>query len=247
MFDSNVQDSFSAFESAIIGGSSGNLTTAKKSAPIKSPEEIRAEWLQERRGLFTASEFHRLMTYQNRDELPEGAKTYVLEKVVESLTVMDDSERFVTADMQWGIDHEVEAVIEFAGVTGELVSHVGDNQRFIKFGDHAGATPDGLIGEHSGIEVKCPKSKTHFNYLMMKSASDLKSVEPKYYWQIMGSMMVTGRNYWYFVSYDPRFHDKSKRLHIIKIERDEYEIVRLQDRMIMAVIYKKKLIGDFNG
>ena len=120
-------------------------------------------WLKERRGRFTASEVHRLLTYENKpDELPKGAETYVLEKVVEVLT--DESkDGFISDSMQWGVDNELEAITLFEKKRGVAVKHTGENQKLIKYGKDAGGTPDG-IGHGFGIEVKCPDSKTHFIY-----------------------------------------------------------------------------------
>lgn len=241
--DLNAQD-YSAFESAVLGGSGVDLLAAKRGEAIKTAEEIRQEWLQKRRGKFTASEFYRLMTYPGKNELSSGAKAYVLEKAVETMTVMDDSEGFINAEMQWGIDHELDAISAFTAKTGEIVTCTGIKQTFLTLGDYAGGTPDGLIGHHAGVEVKCPKSKTHFGYLSIQTAEDLKAAEQKYYWQIMGCMMITGFDYWYFISYDPRFLDANKRLHFVKIERNDEDIGMLGIRLAAAISCKKQILRN---
>ncbi|SJM94968.1 lambda exonuclease family protein [Crenothrix polyspora] len=221
----------------------GDLSDLEDGEVIKSAEDIRAEWLQLRRGKFTASEFHRLMTCPSKQELPEGAKSYAIEKAVETLTEMDESDRYVSSAMQWGVDHEQAAIVAFTERTGHTVSATGENQRLILMADLIGCTPDGLIGDHAGIEVKCPNSKTHFGYCLMSTAAELKAVEPKYYWQIMGSLMITERQHWYFVSYDPRFYDAKKRLHIVKIARNDEDILALFERIDMAVAYRQRVLG----
>lgn len=73
-----------------------------------------------------------------------------------------------------------------------------------------GCSPDGLIGETSGIEIKCPKVETHVGYL-------LKGTLPKdYIAQVQGSMFVTGFNEWKFLSYRRRFPNL-----VLTIERDD--------------------------
>ncbi len=74
--------SINSFEQSILN-SSADLSHFEKSAPLKTAEEIRRDWLLERIGKFTASEFHRLTTAPTKKELPVGAITYVQEKVTE--------------------------------------------------------------------------------------------------------------------------------------------------------------------
>jgi len=228
---------------ASIGGNSDFIERVKS----PSPEEIRTEWLLQRRGKFTASEFHRLLAYPAKNELPAGAKTYCLEKAVEMLTEMDESESFVSYDMQWGIKNELGAIKAFSEATGHIVTNAGHEQNFIMLGDDVGCTPDGLIGLRSAVEVKCPKSKTHFKYKMIRCAAELKVECPDYYWQIMGSLYVTGRDSWYFISFDPRYHDPKHQLHYFLIERNEYDIAFLNERIFMAIVYRNYLLKEFRG
>ena len=213
----------------------------KKSAPLKTTEEIRADWLAQRMGRFTASQFYRLMTCINKSELPDGAKTYVNETVAECLVIPGSSDGYVSAEMQWGIDNEAAAVAAFVAATGLSVSAHGSNQVFIEYGDHAGATPDGMM-INAGLELKCPKSVTHLGYLKIKTTEDLKSICPNYYWQVQGSMMITGLKRWYFASYDPRFVDAQHQLHIVEIVANEADIEQLKIRLAMAIVLKKFLL-----
>ena len=70
--------------------------------------EQRSEgWHNARLGMFTSSEIYKLMTKPKlkSEVLSEGAKTYILEKVAESLTGIRE-EVPTTKAMQWGIDNE---------------------------------------------------------------------------------------------------------------------------------------------
>jgi len=173
----NAQN-LNGFEQSILNNGV-DLAGLKKSAPLKTAEEIRRDWLLERIGKFTASEFHKLMTYPDKIELQKGAITYCTEKAVESLTEFLE-ENFVNSVMQWGLDHELDAVTEFEKKTGLKVHNTGINQEFLKLGNDIGGTPDGLIGKNSGIEIKCPKSTTHFQYLNIQNQEDLKTVCPNF-------------------------------------------------------------------
>ena len=115
-----------------------------------------------------------------------------------------------TGAMQTGIEREDEARIAFEKATGIVVETVG----FVECDHWMGISPDGLIGDDGGFEVKCPDLVTHDDYI---EAGTLPSA---YKWQIHGSMMATGRKYWYFVSYHPDARPED-RLFILKVERDE--------------------------
>jgi hypothetical protein len=73
-----------------------------------------------------------------------------------------------------------------------------------------GCSPDGLIGEDGGIEVKCPQAHTHLQYLMEGR------VPKEYLAQVHGCMFVTGRSWWNFISYHRKFPPL-----VVRVERDE--------------------------
>ncbi|EMY3482139.1 YqaJ viral recombinase family protein [Flavobacterium psychrophilum] len=201
-------------------------------------------WLNQRKGNFTASEFVRLMGYEDKEVFPSGAITYVTEKVLEIVTT-GEKKQLTTASVEWGSDTEIEAVEKFMITHDVVVYDFGDNQKFIKLGEHIGCTPDGLIGNDQGIETKCPDSKTHLGYLETLTVESFKKDCTKYYWQIQGSMYVTGRKGWFFVSYDPRFKNEDKRLFVLKIERNEADIAKLEKRLTEAIKLKKERLKDF--
>jgi len=232
--------SINGFEQSILNGGV-DLADFEKSAPLKTAEETRRDWLLERIGKFTASEFYRLVTFPKKTELQPGAITYVSEKVAELLTEFTD-DGFTSWDMQWGKDHELEAVTEFEQRTGLNVTLTGNDQKFITLGENIGGTPDGLIGKNSGTEIKCPKSATHFQYLSITNQEDLKKTSPNYYWQIQGLLYITKRTSWYFITYDPRFKDKEQQLHFIEVKPNAEDQKFLAERLAMAIEYKSYLL-----
>jgi hypothetical protein len=218
------------------------LSSASPAAEVKSPEQLRREWLMLRRGKFTASQFHRLMASPEKLLLSKGAETYALECAIELATEWTPDD-YVSPAMQWGLDHEDEAVAAFAAKTGlEVVAH-GDAQSFLAFGRDVGGTPDGLIpSERSGLEVKCPGSKAHIEYLGITDAQMLKAISPEYYWQCQGLMLINNSTSWYFASYDPRFNNPSARLHIAKITRSMDDWDALLSRIRLAVSFRDGIL-----
>jgi hypothetical protein len=81
-----------------------------------------------------------------------------------------------------------------------------------------GASPDGLVGDDGGIEIKCPLPHTHVGYL-----KDGK-VPTKYIPQIQGCLWITEREWWDFMSYHPSMEDL-----IVRVYRDEAYIKKMAD------------------
>lgn len=176
-------------------------------------EQRSPEWLALRRGAITASAADRLAT-------PAKLREYALELAAERL-VRAMPEQRVTEAMQWGIDHEDEARMRYAFE----VAHV-EVIGFAWHDDHqgwAGCSPDGLVGDRGLVEIKCPTSKRHLEYL-----SD--GVVPKdYLAQLDFQLWVSGRDWCDFVSYDPRF------------ERGEFFVVRHHRDMERMVAIGKQV------
>ena len=73
---------------------------------------------------------------------------------------------------------------------------------------YLGATPDGIVGENSTVEVKCPYNGRNelvlpgknFPFLHKNSSGDIVLREDsKYYAQIQGQMFVSKKKQYYFV------------------------------------------------
>jgi len=121
--------------------------------------EQRSEgWHNARLGMFTSSQIYRLMTKPKLkgDVLSEGAKTYIMEKVAESLTGIRE-EVFTTPAMQWGIDNEPLAKRHLARLNNWTIEETS----FIKIESlNWGTSGDGWVREINGsLEVKCLETK----------------------------------------------------------------------------------------
>ncbi len=128
------------------------------------------------------------------------------------------SQSYTTPAMQWGIEHEENALREYEFIYDTNVTRCG----FIPHPkmEMAGASPDGLIGEDGLIEVKCPQSTTHLRFFMYDE------IKPEYHAQLQFQMACTGRKWCDFMSYNPNFVGKSTglRMKIKRILRDEKHI-----------------------
>ena len=181
----------------------------------------RAEWHQKRLGKLTSSKFEHMMQKGKGDnKFGTLCMNYVYEKVAEMLT---QTPHIVESQaMTWGSNMEAEAIKKYEEETGNTVSPAD----FIEFGEFSGGTPDGLVGEDGIIEVKCPfNPANHIEYILGNKIPD------KYVFQVQGNMMVTGRKWCDFISYDPRVNEDSLKIFIVRVERDEEIIQAIKERI----------------
>lgn len=151
-----------------------------------------AEWLKIRAGIPTASEFDNLITPLWKARTGEGVETYLAKKLAERWLGHPLHTGFDGGAMEQGKIREEEAIPFFEFSQGVTVERVG----FITTDDgRAGCSPDGMLDDGGGIEVKCPQPHTHVKYLL---AWELPK---EYAAQVHGSMWVTGAPYWRFMSY----------------------------------------------
>jgi predicted phage-related endonuclease len=120
--------------------------------------------------------------------------------------------------LQWGTDVETFAREAYELETGNIVVESGFllHPQF----DFIGCSPDGLVAADGGIEMKCP----HDEQVHIKTV--LTGMPEEHMPQVQGNMMVTGRAWWDFISYDPR-QKESLRLYVQRIPRDEAYISKL--------------------
>jgi hypothetical protein len=158
-------------------------------------EQGSAQWLADRAGRPTASQFGRVITPKT-GKLSTQAHGYMCQLVGERL--LGQAEEIPTTyAMERGTELEPEAREAFQLVTGYTVTEVGlcltDDERI-------GASPDGLIYSdklEAGLELKCPGMRKHMEYLIGDKCPD------EYIMQVQGCLFVTGAPRWYFMSYFP--------------------------------------------
>ena len=178
-------------------------------SPQRSPE-----WFAERLGHASASRFKDILA-KTKSGPSASRKNYATQLVCEILTGKRE-ETYVNAAMQRGTDIEPMARMAYESRTGEIVQEAG----FLKHALlRAGASPDGLIGEDGGMEIKCPNTATHIETLLDGMPAEHKA-------QIQGAMWITGRAFWDFVSYDDRLPEEM-RLYVERVFRDDVYIAAL--------------------
>jgi hypothetical protein len=106
-----------------------------------------------------------------------------------------DSEFVGNVATEYGTFHEDGALAEYKMETGNDVSHLA----FAPHGDWLGASPDGLLGKHGMLEIKCPFGQRKTDPPAFKSVDD----QPHYYAQMQIQMYCTGRMWCHFYQWSP--------------------------------------------
>lgn len=178
-------------------------------------EQRSPEWFAARLGRVTASRIADVCA-KTKTGYSASRASYMAQLIAETLTGQPQ-ESFTNAAMEWGVAHEAEARDAYSAKTGELVEEVG----FVQHPHlHAGASPDGLVGEGL-IEIKCPNTQTHLDYIY-----DGKP-PTKYIQQMQFQMACTGRPWCDFVSWDLRLPE-NLRLFIVRVPRDNGMIAEME-------------------
>lgn len=182
-------------------------------------------WHQARLGHATGSRAADILAGKDT----QARKGYVTQLVTERLTGMAQ-DFFVNADMQRGI--EIEPVARAAyQASNELVDEVG----FIKHPTILwfGASPDGLVGDDGLVELKCPRSTTHLDYIQAKKPP------AKYIPQMMAQLSCTGRKWVDFVSFDNRFPEHLQ-LFVVRFQPSAEDLEKFESKV-------KEFLSDVNN
>lgn len=183
------------------------------------------EWLDAKVGIPSASNFSRILTPKTMKPSSSMAG-YAHELLAEQILgrPLDDA---TSEFMQRGTVLEKHARDWYSLQKDVDVEQVG----FLLTDDRrAGCSPDGLIGSVGGLEIKCPSAAVHIGYLLGEAGE-------KYRCQVQGGMLITDREWWDFVSYNPDLPSA-----LVRFNRDETFIKALSSAVnqFCEVMYEAK-------
>lgn len=175
------------------------------------------EWFVEKKGKPSASCFEKILT-NDRGQPSEQQKEYSYELAYEYISPCFVS-GYQNSWMARGNELELEAREAFVWQKKMLVREVAviypdEQKKYL-------CSPDGLVEDGGGLEIKCYKPSTH----MMILDTGI-SLAKKHYAQIQGGMLITGSPHWWYVSYCP-----GVPLWVEKIPRDEIYISALKNEL----------------
>ena len=154
--------------------------------------QLSEEWVNLKTGVPSASNFDKIVT--SKGEPSKQFEKYLYQLAGERITGVKE-ETHQSSAMARGVEMETEAKALFSMIKGADVEEVGlcypdEDKRYL-------CSPDGILASSQGLEIKCPLLHTQVKYLL-----DNK-LPTDYVQQVQGSMLVTGFQSWYFMSYYP--------------------------------------------
>lgn len=176
------------------------------------------EWKLARVGSVGASDAPKVVR-KTKTGYSADRDTLMVAKMLERLTGQPVSP-FTTLAMQRGIDLEPEARRTYQIVKGhDHVEEVGVVPHPRVKGSHA--SPDGLVGEHGLVEIKCPLPSAHMDTL------DSEKIPNDHGIQMQWQMACTGRQWCDYVSFNPEFPLRMQ-LFVKRVPRDPAQIAELE-------------------
>jgi hypothetical protein len=166
-------------------------------------EQGEAEWFACRMGLPTASKFATVMAKGEGKTRSEYMRTLAGE-----ILTGEPAESFTNAHMERGLVMEDEARDHYAFIESATITRVG----FIRNGNK-GASPDSLVGDNGGLEIKTAIPKIQIDRL------ERDRLPPEHKAQVQGNLWLSEREWWDFVSYWPRLP-----ILTVRVYRDEQYI-----------------------
>ena len=161
---------------------------------VETFDQYSTDWFDAHSERPGASNFDKIITSKGNPTSGKTREQY-LNKLAGQRVWGIYEETYQNDAMRRGIELEPEAREAYELITGRTVLQVGlcyrdEDKRYL-------CSPDGLLGNNGGFEIKCPNLATHTGYLRKNK------LPTQYFQQVQGSLFITGRSFWDFMSYYP--------------------------------------------
>ena len=197
-------------------------------------EQRSQDWFEQRAGRITASRFADVIAISKRTGKPTEARQKYMRELAFERTAGAPKHSVESRSLTWGTEVEQYAREAYELETGLIVTEASflTHPKF----DFIGGSPDGLVGSEGLIEIKSPHDEAvHINTWLEGMPEDHKP-------QVQGNLMVTGRKWLDFISYDPRQGEKY-RLYVERIHRDQAYIDQLLQGLLQFEAELKAMIA----
>lgn len=154
------------------------------------------EWLQLRCGILTASEMKLVLTPTLKIADNDKTRSHLYELAAQRINTYIEP-KYISDDMLRGHEDECYARMHYENHFAK-VTEVG----FItndKLGFIIGCSPDGLVGEDGGLEIKSRRQKYQLQTILSKGMPDDTNLNCMI--QIQTCLLVSERKWWDFISY----------------------------------------------
>lgn len=172
------------------------------------------DWLTQRIGVVTASNFSKVFTTAGK---VSTSRDGLINQLIAENLLQKPTETFKSEAMQRGNDLEPEA-----RAVAELMLNVDiEEVGLIKMDNYEiGCSVDGLFND-TGIEIKCPNASTHIAYLRKGKLPTI------YTQQVQGAMLILDLSEYWFLSYHPDLEPL-----LIKVKRDD-KLLKLAEPLLI--------------
>ena len=194
---------------------------------IKNNPQGTDAWLKDRIGHATAS--HAQAIGNNG----KGLETYIVEIMAEALS-SGEKEQYSNNHTERGNELEPTARAMYELEYNCRVEEIG----FCELNDFVGCSPDGLVGDHGMIEIKCPDDRGYFNILMNEK------IDSGYIWQCQMNMLILNRKWCDLIFYNPNFE---KSMKIFRLDPDEKMHEALKEGFIIVETRIKELKDKYKN
>lgn len=176
-----------------------------------------AEWCKQRLGIPTASQFSNIIT--KKGARSSAGQKYLCRLIAERI-LGTNLDHVHTDAIERGLDLEGEAIAYYEMQRDCETSDGGFVRAefdlpLCETTGAAGCSPDRLIGDVGGLEIKCPYPENH--------VANLIQMTDQYHQQVQASLWITGRSWWDLLSYHPEMPPA-----LVRIHRDEEYIAAME-------------------
>lgn len=182
--------------------------------PISDAVQGSDAWFKLKLGVLSASNASKIVAKKDS----ETRATYMAELVAQVATGI--MEEISSKYLDWGNQHEDAARSCYEFETGADMIQLPFVFKDNSFRE--GCSPDGIVSDKKGAEIKCPFNSVHY----IKFLTDDK-IKPEYVWQYQFTLRVMDADEWDFVQYDPRM--KVSPLKVLTVTKDEEKQKTLAD------------------
>lgn len=216
----------------------------KKPAPKASTVEVidveqgSPEWFKARLGLPTASMFSVIMAEGRNDTESKTRTDYLYELAGETISGLQ-AERWSGKAMERGREMEDEARQRYERThLSSEITRIGllKNSGLMKYAT-VGASPDALVDDDGGLEIK-----TMIPKLLIRRLMNAATLPPEHKWQVLGNIWVSERSWWDISIYYPKMPP-----FVVRVERNDVLIKQLSDEVERFSYELKTLVAKLRA
>jgi len=192
------------------------------------------EWHAIRCGKVTASRINDVLAELKSGGEAVSRRNYRRELVLERRWGTPQDSGYVSYAMQQGIENEAAARNTYAFDIQMPIEEIGFAHHPTI--EHAGASPDGLVGPYGLVELKCPEANNMFE-MLVKGPLDIK-----YKNQVMWQLACMPERQWCDVVF---YRPGVPVIETIRIARDNDKIAQLEkavQRFLITVDYEYQIL-----